>query len=96
MEFRRSLVLPIFSPLDHFDMIQGATLILLPGGGNCITLFFALSHAWHCKHREFAMYFSCSSGAAALCLKDPAEMPSSVQVRCISQTKALGSIWMQS
>ena len=60
----------ISKPINHFPLVEDASMTYLMGGGIGITPMIAFAHRLHDLGRKFALHYSASSRAAAGYLED--------------------------
>ncbi len=70
----------ISKPINHFELVEGATKTFLMGGGIGVTPMIAFAHRLYALGKDFELHYSASTKAGAGYVNDLAAMPWSSHV----------------
>ncbi|MDE0588995.1 reductive dehalogenase [Halocynthiibacter sp. C4] len=65
----------ISKPINHFPLVEDASMSYLMGGGIGITPMIAMAHRLHALNKEFSVHYSCSNRQDAGFLNELAHVP---------------------
>ncbi|MBR9864388.1 MAG: 2Fe-2S iron-sulfur cluster binding domain-containing protein, partial [Rhodobacteraceae bacterium] len=80
--FEEGRMVFISKPINHFPLVEDASMTYLMGGGIGITPMVAMAHRLHALGRNFQLHYSCSREEDAAFAQILAEQPWSDRVSC--------------
>ncbi|WP_069300885.1 reductive dehalogenase [Neptunicoccus sediminis] len=80
--FEEGRMVFISKPINHFPLVEDASMTYLMGGGIGITPMVAMAHRLHALGRNFELHYSCSRKEDAAFAQILAEQPWSDRVSC--------------